>query len=1027
MPILQHYYTSFANRQTGSTGFQVKAMSSGIPPDTQALILRLIAYRIPPTLDERNIETHPVALRYYYENPNSCFLLCSQSNGTDDNGRPGNFFSHTLIMNPESLKQVPPIFYWRSAFWRSRDSSTNTVLDPVPPEAMEPTLDIEDILSFLLSGKRLDYFYKLMCAVVHAQSSKRRIVIMDDAENVAMWVAAVSALLPPDYRPLLSFATYHHDPYQAQFLITGTTSDSSFRASAEEYISFFVLNTELDKVSDVDDSPYAEEAARAARSIDLYYDQMLPLFELTMSDEVHKQHFPSPEYIDEQLDKVALYWRMLSQDKPQFSARQNDLEAINARLTAFEQYTTVTQEDIDELDRLSNMLAEISMEQENPAVRAIYERIMQLRKKHRIPTDQLALQHLQRASQYIKDGQEKEAQNYLDKMIQVYGFDFFERIVNHPEYWEWLNPFFNHAVLWQITAFWRCLGPYLNFGQHLESFLLISLQTLGNAWNEKQRDEKIRQQIRSLYKALASAWEGSEQELLSFAVVHYRLFPVGTISHLYCLLVDTFDLEKRIPYRAIVQQVVPDIAQHELLYEIRRGKTENGLSEFEKWISHARRNRIADIPSLIEAGLNQLWAVFQQSPEEWYLIASRILTSKVLEPLPPQWEDRLADAALARVSLSHYSPATVEMCEKYHNREGISAERRMVMNGLIAMKDGSLDQELSEQLFKYFGQLEKQRPEQAQREAESFVRQFMTHPLKEREHTLMINAVFSWGYSLYFWQPYWDALHRITIDTARAERAVGMLGYWFAADPEKFPRMPYIPQYFFLHLPEQIEGWRRERSFQEATLPIMNVISSRKVAWSSLANELLVGRKNLLAAAGRNIAALGQGLAERMRRNVDSGYASKQDEKAQAEQRRREEYAAAIAELFSPKKVRKAHLNALQETYRAELRDTFWECYWQEFTSLLLSQDAAVVLDLLSFWFEDGYQKTAPRLYLVPSFFLGLTDAIEAARKERKFAESARKIHERSLKQSFSWYGLLEEYFMEPERKGRFPLPGRRS
>jgi hypothetical protein len=46
MEISQHYYTSFINRERGSAGFQVKAMSPGISPDTQNMILRLIAYRI---------------------------------------------------------------------------------------------------------------------------------------------------------------------------------------------------------------------------------------------------------------------------------------------------------------------------------------------------------------------------------------------------------------------------------------------------------------------------------------------------------------------------------------------------------------------------------------------------------------------------------------------------------------------------------------------------------------------------------------------------------------------------------------------------------------------------------------------------------------------------------------------------------------------------------------------------------------------------------------------------------------------
>src|SRR5574340_1247560 len=109
MEVLQHYYTSFVNRQAGSAGFPVKAMSRDIPPDTQAMITRLISYRIPPSLDEYNISQHPVALRYFYKSPEEAILLCSQSNGTDENGRPGNFFAHSLVMKPDYFTGMPPI------------------------------------------------------------------------------------------------------------------------------------------------------------------------------------------------------------------------------------------------------------------------------------------------------------------------------------------------------------------------------------------------------------------------------------------------------------------------------------------------------------------------------------------------------------------------------------------------------------------------------------------------------------------------------------------------------------------------------------------------------------------------------------------------------------------------------------------------------------------------------------------------------------------------------------------------------
>src|SRR6266567_6265472 len=140
MTVLQQYYTSFVNKETGSAGFQIKAMSPGISSGAQSLIPRLIAYRIPPTLDERIIRSHPIALRYYYQSPQECILLCSQSSGNDENGRPGNFFAHILIMQPDIFTVVPPILYWGSPFWQN--SQNHKHISPMSEFNVDPSLDI---------------------------------------------------------------------------------------------------------------------------------------------------------------------------------------------------------------------------------------------------------------------------------------------------------------------------------------------------------------------------------------------------------------------------------------------------------------------------------------------------------------------------------------------------------------------------------------------------------------------------------------------------------------------------------------------------------------------------------------------------------------------------------------------------------------------------------------------------------------------------------------------------------------------
>jgi len=1028
MQILQHYYTSFINRQTGNAGFQVKALSPELSPDAQSLITRLIAYRIPPTLDERALATHPIALRYYYENSQRAYLLCSQSNGPDENGRPGNFFAHTLILEPEGLKHIPPILYWNSSFWLTKATSIRGNLDPLPPEQMASALEIEGVWTFLQERKRLAYFSKLMSAVIHVHRTRRRIVIIDSAKHVALWIAAVSCMLPPDCRPLLSFATYHHDPYQSQFLITGTTSDSSFRASADEYMTFFILNTEIDRVSDVDPSPYAEEATRAGESIEEYETCLLSLF----GDYV--QRFPPVERIDEQLDQLVRYAHMLSQ--PEVVPQKADLEAIDTVLTTFEK--SFSREDVDELEKLYNILQNAWYERSENSVKQALERIIQLYKMHTIPTDALIMRSLQGASQLFLDAKREEAETDLAWMHRSYDHNLFEKAVNNPEYWKWLDRTRNQRDARQLTDIWIGLGSFIRFestttrndqkltcasgsegntqdsasysSPNPKQFLLVSLETWGEVWNEEQG--------KSLYDAIALAWTGREEELLRFAVDHHYRLPRNTLILIYCHLVYTFELEKRAPYRTRVHKVVSDIAKHELIYQISMAKEQQGLAaglqEFERWIGYARRNQIGDIPLLINEGLRCLKTIAKQASDEWKSLASSILTSKELAPLPQHWENELVEDALSKISLSHCPPTDLEMCEKYCKYEGIKPERRVVMRGLLAMNnEGQLDQALSADLLEYF----MMHQEQYKEEADSFVQKFFAHPLKEQEHNLMINAVFTWRSSEYLWEPYWKA-YRSFVETSQMEKVANVLAYWFAATPQAFER-DYIPQYFFLHLPGQIDQWQKERGFPAAAQQINTIIANRQESWHPLLQDLLTSKKSLLASAGQNIGAVGLGLVTQLRRRLDSQYANQQFEKTQANQQWPPAFSDSVARLFNPKDVREAHRLGLQKTYPIEHRESFWECYWQHMTDLFLSQDAALMLDLLAYWFEDGYSTLEQQLYLVPAFFLGFADAIDHARKERRFGESARRVHECAQKDQYFWYSLVQKYFIRESSNPR--------
>lgn len=1000
MSVLQHYYTSFVNRENGSAGFQVKAMSPGIPPDTQSTITRLIAYRIPPTLTEYDISRHPIALRYYYEGTHRSILLCSQSNGADENGRPGNFFAHTLVLEPDKFKRIPPILYWRSPFWRTKDPGTNTSINPLSNFDEEPTLDIENVWSFLAQRRRVEYFQKLMSAVIHCNTSHRRIVIIDTADNVAMWVAAVSCMLPPDYRPMLSFATYHHDPYQAQFMITGTTSDSSFRASSEEYMSFFILNAETGKISDVESSPYAEETAISARSIDEYESRLLNLFMR------YPQRFPAPTVIDEQLDQMVRYARVLNQQN-QIVLTSDDLQAISQALTIFEQSNKFTREDLLELNHLGITLSNAyeTQPQLEQTIYKEYSRIVALQKEHQIPTDEAAMNDLKRFTQrLVRDSHLEQVLARLSNLRQTYGEDMFLSTVNHPDYLQWQYQLLKSANVQQLADVWTYLGSYIRMNQQSHRLLVLSLSMLGTLRQAKRSKEGS-----PLLNAIVNAAAGREQEVLELAAAHYQELPPETLEHFYCRFVTRFDLEMRVPYRTIVQRVCSDIHIYELRYEVSRGGIENGLVALERWIDHAKRQRMTSIPVLIDEGLHRLQLLYQNLPQQWYELVPSILTSKSLEPLPQDWEDHLVDTALSKVSLSHFSPTDIKMCKKYQTRRGLSEETRTVVDGLLAMESGELDVDLQERLHKRFIHLP---PHAYQEEAHHFIREFLHKCASKESHNFMVNAIFTWDHSEYFWQPYWETLSEMLIHASSVDQAIRLLTYWFTTTPDTF-QMPYTAHYFLLSLPQKLEEVQKVRGFQNVVRQINSLSEKQKLEWHPLVQNYFVGRKNVFVSVG-------QSLAEQLQKRRASQ--NTEEEARVRAAREKEELDARVATLFEGQKIRQSHKQNLLSVYRGEQLEQFWASYWEKFTQVLLSRDADSILELLAFWFDESFE-TLLKMHVIPQgFFLGLVEALEAAKKERSFRERARQISAKGIKntQAYPWYGIVQDYFAEQER--RFPF-----
>lgn len=1007
MAVLQHYYTSYVNRETGSAGFQVKAMSPGIGDDTQSTIARLISYRIPPRLDEYAIASHPVALRYFYRTPQEAILLCSQSNGTDENGRPGNFFAHSLVTAPDMFASMPPILYWRSPFWRAKDPGTRATIEPVGSiEEIETALDIDGVWNFLAQGNRIEQFYKLMSALVHCNSTQRRIVIIDNADNVAQWVAALTIMLPPDYRPLLTFATYHHDPYQSQFMVTGTTSDSSFRASPDEYRSYFILNAESGQISDIEDSPYAREAMQAARSYDVYESRLLSL----ITD--YTPRFPRPERINEQLDLLALYAVLVSPNQAHpFNMTPQEVEAMHIALTTFERKHDFKQEDIDELKQAHYLLHGTHRSQDSEEVDREFRRSVKLLKKHNVPTDQSALTEMKYVTQrLIVDPDLSIALQRLKSMQQTYDEDLFITVINSANYMQWLVQFVNGIDELQLGQVWMHLGVYFYPGQYSSHLIVTGLKRLGILWNNRQAP----QDAKALFEGIAKAIQGREEEWLRLIVASYAELPEKILQRFYCRLVREFSLEDREPYRAIVQRVESGIDKAEMHYDISniaKAREQQALMVLEGWITYARRRRLTSLPELMSEGFQHILQDIppNQKPE----LAAKILTNPIFTPLPVEWENKLISTALSNVSLNSFDDSALEMWKKYRARQEISKETRTIMDGLLAMKSGELDEELARRLQARFVQM-RERREAIGPEIKSFVMAFLKVCTTDSSHQQMVNAFFNWDDSNSFWQAYWHTFKELLTfgDPAPTLQAMTLLSFWFRATPETF-KSTYLVHCFFILLPEQLDAASKSRGFQESSR-VINKADKKQWRWYPLVEDYFTGRKNALQWMGQSIA------APFKKRPQDTEEGGRQ---AEREQRERAVLDDSIARLFS-KRPREQHRKLLSEVYDWQKYELFWSIYQEYFKSLCASADKAQqVLDILAFWFDDAFTTLQAKIYIPQQFFLALRETLAEAQKERGFREFARSIsslesqHERSKPGSYSWFPMVQNYFEEQEKR----------
>jgi|GEM_PF-943131 len=237
MSFMQAYYTSCVSGLRGSKGFQFNAATPGFDPRLLDQIERLGMYAPPSSAavqpSDEELARFPLVLLYQPLGGGQSVLAQSRYIGLDYSGRWGNYFTHYAVTEntQRDLANQLPIELWKSPAWMSAESSQRE-LPHVSEFPLSGVIDAEAVRSFV--NERPGHVAGIVEATRLALKTGRRVVIVDEDESIAKWIAAATYALPRHLALATSFTTYAKSPYESGAIIIGTTGDSDFRGTQFE-------------------------------------------------------------------------------------------------------------------------------------------------------------------------------------------------------------------------------------------------------------------------------------------------------------------------------------------------------------------------------------------------------------------------------------------------------------------------------------------------------------------------------------------------------------------------------------------------------------------------------------------------------------------------------------------------------------------------------------------------------------------------------------------------------------------------
>jgi hypothetical protein len=813
MTIRQHYYTSCRHPESGRTGFQTRAASPNISKQVEQTLIRLLGYRLPNDANPGAVMEHPISLRYYTPGKGNAMLICTQSSGQDEFGRPGNFFAHSLVGDTEALTDpLAPIFYWRSPFWVRTYDAPQTSLPEIKSFSKEAdtVFNFDALWPFVTVGQHREWLYRLICAMLDFSTSNRRIILLDSNNNIATWIALATMALPEQYRQLLTFATYHHEPYTVPFMITGTTRDSNFRFSKDEYNSYFVLNAQDGTISQAPDSDYARFIVEHFTEAQ-YEATLLDFFQMT------RRRNLAPAVIEPQfLNTMAQFYAIRAGDSMLFSPEQT---AAAARAIIQDVMRVRRPESADMLDLRAawDILAKDLRETLNPALLAdsntALQKLRQIDPQFAATCgalcDVLAQAIIQCDTAIIEPVSGLLAELYPQEVVQA--------TASHPDHLRPLTEELRGDNPRQLLLFWHYYGALIPTDDTTLPLLQPVFTRTCTAANQVAAKHThmdttfVPPEVDDLLKA----WLRTQTTIGPvFTCVHEfrNRQPRSPLTHwIYYAWVEDMPLANRENLR----QQFSKLDEQIINYELRRDLIKNHLNPAElantirAWV-----NLTPDLhqPERLNFALTYAWKLTDVDHEG--LAHGLMMDRRLVNMLDERWQMQIMQAGSRQMHIEPVDNVTLQMYKQMLDQadETFDPQLRAVMAGAIMLTTGYLNEDHVPDLVKHFQLVDEATYQQ---EITNFFNRFLTPELEPLMHDAIVRATFASVYQTTFWTLYRAALERLLLDQEAVPAVILILDFWFNDSYRLYDLHPYLAPDFFMQLPDMLKQFAGDRRFSK--------------------------------------------------------------------------------------------------------------------------------------------------------------------------------------------------------------------